>query len=112
MKSISSRKTRKTRKFKKSSKSRKTKLIYGGEKNGDTAKNDARNKYKSYIGNARVELESGNIQAAINNLDEYLKQYKEDTEIQSINDLLEDSQRYIEEATGKIVDIVNKMEQY
>ena len=112
MKSITLMKTRKTRKFKKSSKSRKTKLIYGGEKNGDTAKNVARNEYKKYIGNARTELESGNIQAAIDNLDEYLKQYKEDTEIQSINDLLEDSQRYIEEATGKIVDIVNKMEQY
>jgi hypothetical protein len=112
MKSISSRKTRKTRKFKKSSKSRKTKLIFGGEKNGDTAENDARNKYKIYIGNARKELESGNIQAAIDNLDEYLKQYEKDTEIQEINDLLKASQIYIEKATGKIVDIVNKMEQY
>jgi len=104
MKSI--RKTRKTRK---------TKLIYGGEKNGDTAINDARKIYKKYIGNARKELDNDNIKAAIDNLNEYLDEYlkkykKEDTEIRNINDLLKDSQIYIEKASGKIEEIATIMD--
>jgi hypothetical protein len=39
-----------------------------------------------------------------------VKQYKKDTEIQEINNLLKASQRYIEEATGKIEDIANNID--